>query len=116
MEQSKKMARVAVEALEDKKAGNITILDISEISTIADFFIIADGTNKNQVQAMIDNVEEAMQKGGFALKQMEGYRTANWILMDYGNVIIHVFDTENRLFYDIERIWRDGKEITKEQL
>lgn len=116
MEQSKKMAKTAVEALEDKKAGNITILDISEISTIADFFIIADGTNKNQVQAMIDNVEEAMQKEGFSLKQMEGYRTANWILMDYGNVIIHVFDTENRLFYDIERIWRDGKEITKEQL
>lgn len=116
MEQSKKMAKIAVEALEDKKAENLTILDISTISTIADYFIIADGSNTNQVKAMIDNVEEALGKEGFSPKQIEGYQTANWVLMDYGNLIIHIFDSENRLFYDLERIWRDGKEVTKEDL
>lgn len=116
MEESKKMTRIAIEALEDKKAGNLTILDISEISTIADFFIIADGSNGNQVQAMIDNVEEAMGQAGYSPKQIEGYHTANWVLMDYGNIIIHIFDAENRLFYDLERIWRDGKEISKDDL
>lgn len=116
MEQSKKMAKIAVEALEDKKAENLTILDISTVSTIADYFVIADGSNANQVKAMIDNVEEALGREGFSPKQIEGYQTANWVLMDYGNVIIHIFDSENRLFYDLERIWRDGKEITKEAL
>lgn len=116
MEQSKKMTKLAVEALEDKKADNLTILDISTISTIADFFIIADGSNQNQVKALADNVEETLGKAGFSPKQIEGYNTANWVLMDYGNIIIHVFDSENRLFYDLERIWRDGKEISKEDL
>lgn len=116
MEQSKKMAKLAVEALEDKKAGRLTILDISEISTIADFFIIADGSNINQVQALVDNVEEALGRAGYSPRHVEGYQTANWILMDYGNIIVHVFDSENRLFYDLERIWRDGREITKDAL
>lgn len=112
MEESKKMTKIAVEALEDKKAGNVTILDISMISTIADYFVIADGSNTNQVQAMIDNVQEVLAKAGYSPKQIEGYQTANWVLMDYGNVIIHIFDAQNRLFYDLERIWRDGKEVT----
>lgn len=116
MEQSNKMAKLAIEALEDKKAGNITVLDIQEISTIADYFIIADGNNRNQIQAMIDNVEEFLLKENYKPLQIEGYDTANWILMDYGNILIHVFDAENRLFYDLERIWRDGKEISKEEL
>lgn len=116
MEQSRTMTKLAVEALEDKKADNVTILDISHISTIADFFVIADGTNANQVQAMVDNVEEELGRAGFFPKQIEGYHSANWVLMDYGNIIIHIFDSENRLFYDLERIWRDGKEISKEDL
>lgn len=116
MEQSKKMARIAIAALEDKKADNVCILDISTVSIIADYFIIADGSNQNQVQAMIDNVEEALGKEGYSPKQVEGYATANWVLMDYGNIIVHVFDKENRLFYDLERIWRDGRQITKEEL
>lgn len=116
MDESKKMAKLAVEALEDKKASGITILDISSISTIADYFVIADGSNQNQVHAMIDNVEDLLGKAGYSPKQVEGYATGNWVLMDYRNIIIHVFDKENRLFYDLERIWRDGKRITAEEL
>ena len=101
--QSKQMARLAYEALEDKKARDIRILDISEISVLADYFLIASGSNKNQVQAMVDNVQEELHKAG-------------WILLDYGDIIIHIFDEENRLFYDLERIWRDGSVISPEAL
>ena len=110
------MALLALVALEDKKAEDIAILDISEISVLADYFIIANGTNRNQVQAMADSVEEALGKAGYEPKQIEGYQTANWILMDYKDIIVHVFGREDRGFYDLERIWRDGKQITREDL
>ena len=116
MNESKKMALLAVEALEDKKAEDITIIDISEVSVLADYFIIADGSNRNQVQAMADSAEESLGKAGYEAKQIEGTRNSSWVLMDYGDMIVHVFDEENRLFYDLERIWRDGKQITKEDL
>lgn len=114
--QSKEMARLAYQAMEDKKARDIRIINISEISVLADYFLIASGSNKNQVQAMVDNVQEELHKAGFVPKQVEGYNSANWILLDYGDIIIHVFDEENRLFYDLERIWRDGSVITVEDL
>lgn len=114
--QSKEMARLAYQAMEDKKARDIRIIDISEISVLADYFLIASGSNKNQVQAMVDNVQEELHKAGFVPKQVEGYNSANWILLDYGDIIIHVFDEENRLFYDLDRIWRDGSVITAEDL
>ena len=110
-ENSRKMARLAYEALADKKAVDIRIIDIEEVSVLADYFLIASGTNRNQVQALADNVEEVLFKAGFPARQKEGYGTANWILMDYGDLIVHVFDEENRLFYDLERIWRDGTVI-----
>lgn len=116
LKQSKEMAKIACKALEDKKAKDVHILDISEVSVLADYFLIASGTNRNQVQAMVDNVEEELHKAGFSPKQVEGYHTANWILLDYGDIIIHVFDEENRLFYDLERIWRDGTLIQAEEL
>ena len=108
---TKEMAKMAIEALEDKKAEDIQVIDISEVSVIADYFIIASGNNRNQVQALIDNVEEQLGRTGVSPKQIEGYDAANWVLMDYQDIIVHVFDKENRLFYDIERIWRDGKNI-----
>ena len=108
---AKELAKIAVNALEDRKAEDVTVIDISEISPIADYFIIASGNNRNQVQAMADNAEEALGRAGYEPKQIEGTRNSNWILMDYGDLIIHVFDEENRLFYDLERIWRDGKEL-----
>ena len=113
---SKEMAKIAVAALEEKKAKDIKILDISGVSVLADYFIIASGSNRNQVQAMADNVEEVLGKAGVHPKQIEGYQTANWILMDYGDVVIHICDEENRLFYDLERIWRDGKVVEKEEI
>ena len=110
------LVKKIVEALEDKKAEDITVLDIGDVSSIADYFIIADGNNKNQVQAMVDNVQEELFKAGYEMKQMEGYREGNWILLDFGDIIIHIFDKENRLFYDLERIWKDGKEVSIEEL
>ena len=65
---------------------------------------------------LVDNVDEKLTKAGHPAKQVEGYQAANWILLDYGDVIVHVFDSENRLFYDLERIWRDGKIMTLEEL
>ncbi len=111
MTQAAKMTQIAIAALEDKKAEDICIIDISEVSVLADYFLIASGNNKNQVQALIDSVEEQLGRAGFSPKSVEGYQTGNWILMDYGDLIVHVFDKQNRLFYDLERIWRDGKRI-----
>lgn len=113
---AKEMARLAYHALDDKKGQDIKIINIEEVSVLADFFIIASGTNRNQVQALADNVEEELGRAGYPVRQTEGYRTANWVLLDYGDIIVHVFDSENRLFYDLERIWRDGKSISPEEL
>ena len=90
MNREQEMVSIACKAIDDKKALDIKVIDIREVSVIADYFVITSGSNLNQVQAIVDNVEE---------------------LMDYGDLIIHVFDEENRLFYDLERIWRDGKEL-----
>ena len=113
---SKEMAKLVCHALEEKKAEDIKVINIEEVSVLADYFIIASRTNYNQVQAMADNVEELLGKADVTPKQIEGYQTANWILMDYRDVIVHIFDEENRLFYDLERIWRDGKNIAVEAL
>lgn len=111
MTQAAKMTQLAIAALEDKKAEDITLIDIAKVSVLADYFLIANGNNRNQVQAMADNVDEQLTKAGYSLKSMEGYPTGNWILMDYGDLVVHVFDRQNRLFYDLERIWRDGEQI-----
>ena len=110
MEQTSiQMAKLAIQAMEDKKAEDIKVIDISEVSVIADYFLIAGGTNPNQIRAMCDNVQEVLGRAGFDCRQIEGYETANWVLMDFGDVIVHIFDKENRLLFDLERIWRDGK-------
>ena len=112
---NKEIIKIAIDALEDKKAENIHIIDISEISTLADYFIITNGSNRSQVQALADNVSEKMAKAGVAIKQTEGYNSANWILLDYSDIVIHIFDKESRSFYDLERIWQDGKVISCDQ-
>lgn len=103
-----KSIKTVIDALEDKKAENIKIIHIAEISSVADYFIITNGTNKSQVQALADNVNEKLGHNGIYARQIEGYNSANWILMDYSDFVIHVFDKESRPFYDLERIWRDG--------
>ena len=116
MNNSKKMTTLAIKALEDKKGNDIRVIDIQDVSIIADYFIIASGSNRNQVQTMADNVEEVLGRSGYEPRQLEGYGTATWILMDYNDIIVHIFSEEDRLFYDLERIWKDGKEVSIEEL
>ena len=113
-DRSLEMAKLAITALEDKKAENIRVIDISQVSVIADYFIIAGGNNRSQIQALCDHVEQTLGRAGMPVKHIEGYDTANWVLLDFGDVIVHIFDRENRLLYDLERIWRDGKPVTLE--
>lgn len=113
---AKEMVKTAVAALQDKKGEDIRVIDISGVTVIADYFIIASGSNPNQVQALVDNVEEQMYKAGYDDLRVEGYNTASWVLLDYNDVIVHVFSQDDRLFYDLERIWRDGKEIDVDSL
>ncbi|MBQ8412453.1 MAG: ribosome silencing factor [Lachnospiraceae bacterium] len=108
---SKELIKDIVVALQDKKAGDIRVIDISEVSSMGDYFIIADGSNPNQVQAICDNVEELMHKSQISLKNREGYSNGGWILLDYYDIIIHIFREEERSFYDLEHIWRDGKAV-----
>ncbi|MDO4976557.1 MAG: ribosome silencing factor [Eubacteriales bacterium] len=116
MVDSKKMALLVVEALEEKKAEDISILDISTISILGDYFIIANGLNRNQVQAMADSVEEALGRAGYLPKQIEGYQTANWILLDFKDIIIHIFGKEDRGFYNLDHVWMDGTPVSLEEL
>ena len=113
---SRNAAKIACEALADKKAGNIQVIDIQKISVIADYFILADGENQNQLQAMKDAVDEKLYKAGIMAKQVEGNNKSTWILMDYGDIIVHIFSKQDRLFYDLERIWRDGEMIDPKDL
>lgn len=107
-----KILNTIYNAIDDKKGGNTRILDISAITTISDYFIVTSGNNYNQVKAIADNVEEELlKKHGMRPERVEGYNNGEWILLDYIDYVIHVFDREQRLFYDIERIWSDGKEI-----
>lgn len=105
------LVKKIVEALEDKKAEDITVLDIGGVSSIADYFIIANGNNANQLTAMEDAVDEAMHTNGVHQKQVEGTSNSTWILMDYQDIIVHLFSKEDRQFYDLDRIWRDGKVV-----
>lgn len=111
MKDSAKYAGIAYRALEDKKGEDIRILDISNVSIIADYFVIASGSNTNQLLAMCDDVQEKLHKAGLELRQMEGNRSSSWILLDYGDIIIHLFSRDDRLFYNLERVWGDGKEV-----
>lgn len=110
------MAKLAFTALEDKKGEDIKVIQVDEVSVLADYFIISNGTNTSQVQALVDSVEESLGKGGYEPLRIEGIGNSSWVLMDYGDIIVHIFSQEDRLFYDLERIWRDGKDIKKEDL
>ncbi|MBP3702011.1 MAG: ribosome silencing factor [Lachnospiraceae bacterium] len=113
---AKEMARLAYKALDDKKGEDIAVIDIGGVSVLADYFIIAAGSNVNQVQAMADNVDQELGKAGYACKQMEGYQAGQWILLDFGDIVVHVFSRDDRRFYNLERIWRDGKFLSREDL
>jgi ribosome-associated protein len=100
-------SRVAV----DKKALDIVVLDMHEASSITDYFLICSGGSARQVQAIADAIEEQMRQLGVASLGIEGYRAAGWILMDYGDVIVHVFARDTREFYDLERLWANAPKV-----
>ncbi len=109
--------KAAYKALDDKLAVDIRVLEISEISVIADYFVIASGANSNQLKAMADNVEEELYKAGFQLNHSEGAQfNSSWILLDFGDIIVHLFNKEDREFYSIERIWGDARVIEESEL
>ena len=108
---SQEMAKKIYNYIDEKKGIDIRIIDISKISVLADYFIIAGGSNLRQVQTIADNVEEKLGKEGVEPKNIEGNHNSNWILMDYRDVIVHIFNQEDRLFYDLEKIWMDGKVV-----
>ena len=112
----KELLKKVYQALNDKKAEEIALLEIGQISPIADYFVIASGSNVNQLNAMKDAIDEVMYTNGLHARQIEGNSKSTWILMDYGDMIVHLFSKEDRLFYNLERIWKDGKEINPEEL
>lgn len=107
-DKSREMAKLAFEAMSDKKAENIKVIDISDITPIADYFVICTGSNISQIDAIVDNVSEKLGRAGYFTRQNEGIHKSGWILMDYNDIVVHVFTREDRMFYDLERIWRDG--------
>lgn len=111
MNEPRKMMETAYQALVDKKGMDIQVIDLSEISVMTDYFVITNGNSNSQVEALTDNVKEQMTKNGYGLHQQEGGRNGSWILLDYGDVIVHIFDKESRSFYNLERIWSDGKVV-----
>ena len=106
----KKYTGLVIKTLDEKKAVDIKVIDISNVSVMADYFVIASGNNRNQIQMLSDEIDSRLSKEGLNCRQIEGYESASWVLMDFGDIIVHIFDKENRLFYDLERIWCDGKE------
>lgn len=111
-----KAVKAAFAALEDKMGIDIQVLDISGISVIADYFIIASGNNPNQLKAMAESVEEALYKAGYKLNHSEGSQSKVWVLLDFGDIVVHLFGKESREFYSIERNWGDAKFITEAEL
>ncbi len=99
----------ALEALSSKKALNLCVIDISKITTVARYFVIASGTSSTHIRALADAVEERIRLEGAALYRSSGYPSARWILLDYSDVVVHVFHEEERAFYGLERLWRDGE-------
>jgi ribosome-associated protein len=102
---------MAIHAAGEKKAIDIVVLDLREIATFTDYFVITSGTNERQVQAISDGVVDTLKKAGTPAARVEGYQTAEWILLDYGDFVVHVFDDKARKFYDLERLWRESKRV-----
>ena len=101
-------AKMAVKALDSKKALDIKVIKIQDISAIADYFVIATGTSSTHVKALADEVEAQLDEAGISVSHVEGYRSNSWILLDYVDVVVHVFSDEAREYYDLERLWQDG--------
>ncbi|MEE1061620.1 MAG: ribosome silencing factor [Ruminococcus sp.] len=102
---------MTAQALSNKKGLDIKVIEIADVSVLADYMVIATGTSTTHVKALADEVEYQLDKAGVSVSHIEGYRSNTWILLDYIDVIVHVFSDEARDFYDLDRLWQDGKEI-----
>ena len=109
--EAKDIAKSAVVSLDKHKAADIKAIGVTDITSLADYFISAEGTSSTQVKALSDYVEFELGEQGVKPLRVEGYNDSNWILMDYGTVILHVFQGETRQFYDLERLWKDGEQL-----
>lgn len=102
---------LALQAAGEKKATASVLLDLREIASFTDYFVITSGTNERQVRAISDEIVETLKKAGTPALRVEGYKTAEWILIDYGDFLVHIFDEKARKFYDLERLWRESKRV-----
>ncbi len=114
--ESRELAVIAVKALDEKKATDIEVIDIEGVSPLADYFVLATGANFSQLSAMVDGVQEKATMAGFEPDHVEGHRNANWTLLDYKGVVVHVFDEEAREFYGLDKLWKDGKRVGLSEL
>lgn len=108
---AKQLAAAAAKALDGKKGEDIKLIEITDVSTLADYFLICTATSGTHVKALCDAVEEAMDAAGEPMLSREGHRSGTWVLMDFGCLVVHVFTQETRAFYDLERLWQDGKTV-----
>ena len=108
---AKQVAATAAKALEDKMGLDIRVIEITDVSTLADYFLICTATSNTHVRTLCDAVDEVLDVAGEKLLNREGHRSGTWVLMDYGCVVVHVFTEETRAFYDLERLWQDGREV-----
>lgn len=109
---TKELTKTALNALLDRKASDIVLLRVTQQTTLADYYVICTGTSNTQLRAIADAVDESMSKQyGLEPKSIEGYRSASWILLDYGSVIVHAFKNDTRQFYDLERLWSDSEKL-----
>lgn len=105
------MIMIAARAASEKKATDLVILDLRQIASFTEYFVLCTGANARQVVAIADSVEEQLRKVGKRPLHTEGYSSAEWILLDYGDFIVHIFSSASRRFYDLERLWRDAGRI-----
>jgi ribosome-associated protein len=108
--------RLALAAFEDKKAFDIVLLDISKVASFASYFLMCSGDSSRQIQAIADEVEKKLKENGIRPNHIEVYRHAEWILLDYVDVVVHIFSKSARAYYDLERLWRDGKRLDAQKL
>ena len=101
---------IICKALDEKKGQDIRVIDIAEVSTIADYFIIVTGGNERHVQTLFEGVDEEMSKAGYEPRHTEGKNPTMWLLLDYNDVVVHILNEEGRSFYDLEHLWRDGSD------
>lgn len=112
IDNSSNLAELVAKAASDKKARDIIIMDLQGISPVTDYFVICSANSTTQVQAIADNIMEKLDEQGLRLLRKEGYREARWVLLDYGNCVAHIFVEEDRVFYNLERLWGDAKQVS----